>query len=120
MKEYLPNEFAVSEGVTVQLRSPPDWDAFEWELTRFVNEAHLLTRFRHPNLVRVSDYFEANNTAYIVMDYEDSQPLDVLRRHSLKQHAYRSGAKRKRSSAAAAVPVLVCQTHWATHSDQGG
>ena len=32
-------------------------------------------------MVRVRDYFEANGTAYIVMDYEDGEPLDrVLER----------------------------------------
>ena len=31
-------------------------------------------------MVRVRDCFEANNTAYIVMDYEDGEPLDVLLR----------------------------------------
>ena len=56
----------------------PDQDAFDWGLERFLDEAQTLTRFRHPNLVRVSDYFEANRTAYLVMDYEDGEPLDKL------------------------------------------
>ena len=29
-------------------------------------------------MVRVRDCFEVNNTAYIVMDYEDGEPLDAL------------------------------------------
>ena len=78
VKEYLPNEFAVREGATVHPKSPADQEDFEWGLSRFVDEARTLTRFRHPNLVRVSDYFEANNTAYIVMDYEEGEPLDRL------------------------------------------
>ena len=82
VKEYLPNEFAVRDGATVQPKSSADLEDFGWGLSRFVDEARTLTRFRHPNLVRVSDYFEANNTAYIVMDYEDGEPLDAL----LKQH----------------------------------
>ena len=82
VKEYLPNEFAVRDGTTVHPKSPADREDFEWGLSRFVDEARTLTRFRHPNLVRVSDYFEANNTAYIVMDYEDGEPLDaLLQRH---------------------------------------
>ena len=36
----------------------------------------MLARFEHPNVVR--DCFEANSTAYIVMDYEDGEPLDRL------------------------------------------
>ena len=82
VKEYLPNEFAVRDGATVQPKSATDQNAFDWGRARFLDEARMLTRFRHPNIVRVSDYFEANNTAYIVMDYEDGQPLDIL----LEQH----------------------------------
>ena len=92
IKEYLPNEFAVREGVTVHPKSSADREDFEWGLTRFVDEARTLTRFRHPNLVRVSDYFEANNTAYIVMDYEDGEPLDVL----LERHGTLTEAQLKR------------------------
>ena len=44
----------------------------------FLEEARTLARFRHPNLVRVVEYFEANNTAYIVMEYEEGEPLDRL------------------------------------------
>ena len=92
IKEYLPNEFAVREGVTVHPKSSADREDFEWGFTRFVDEARTLTRFRHPNLVRVSDYFEANNTAYIVMDYEDGEPLDVL----LERHGTLTEAQLKR------------------------
>ena len=92
VKEYLPNEFAVREGATVHPKSPADREDFEWGLTRFVDEARTLTRFRHPNLVRVSDYFEANNTAYIVMDYEDGEPLDAL----LQRHGTLTEAQLKR------------------------
>ena len=92
VKEYLPNEFAVREGATVHPKSPADREDFEWGLARFVDEARTLTRFRHPNLVRVSDYFEANSTAYIVMDYEDGEPLDVL----LDRHGALTEAQLKR------------------------
>ena len=92
IKEYLPNEFAVREGVTVHPKSDASKGDYEWGLARFVEEARTLTKFRHPNLVRVSDHFQANNTAYIVMDYEDGQPLDVL----LEQHGTLTEAQLKR------------------------
>ena len=82
IKEYLPNEFALREGATVHPKSETDREDFEWGLKRFLDEARTLARFEHRNVVRVRDYFEANNTAYIVMDYEEGEPLDrLLERH---------------------------------------
>ena len=82
IKEYLPNEFAVREGATVHPKSEADRADFEWGLQRFLDEAQTLARFEHRNVVRVRDYFEANRTAYIVMDYEEGEPLDrLLERH---------------------------------------
>ena len=78
VKEYLPNEFAVRDGAAVEPKSGADQEDFDWGLRRFLAEAKTLTRFRHPNLVRVSGYFKANRTAYLVMDYEDGEPLDKL------------------------------------------
>ena len=43
-------------------------------------------------MVRVRDCFEANNTAYIVMDYEDGEPLDAL----LERHGTLTEAQLKR------------------------
>ena len=82
VKEYLPNEIAVRDGTEVHPKSAGDREGFDWGLSRFLDEARTLARFEHPNVVRVRDCFEANNTAYIVMDYEDGEPLDaLLRRH---------------------------------------
>ena len=81
LKEYMPNEFAVREGTTVHPKSRSDRDDFQWGLTRFLDEAKILIKFKHPNLVRVMDYFDTNNTAYFAMEYEVGEPLDqVLRR----------------------------------------
>ena len=78
VKEYLPNEIAVRDGTAVQPKSAGDREGFEWGLSRFLDEAKTLARFKHPNVVRVRDCFEANCTAYIVMDYEDGESLDRL------------------------------------------
>ena len=80
VKEYLPNEIAVRDGAEVHPKSAGDREGYEWGLSRFLDEARTLARFEHPNVVRVRDCFEANNTAYIVMDYEDGEPLDALLR----------------------------------------
>ncbi len=78
IKEYLPNDVAVREGATVYPKSEAEREDFEWGLQRFLDEARTLSRFAHRNVVRVRDYFEANRTACLVMDYEDGEPLDAL------------------------------------------
>ena len=81
VKEYLPNDIAVRSGDAVAPKSAADREGYQWGLSRFLDEARTLARFEHRNVVRVRDYFEANGTAYIVMDYEDGEPLDrVLER----------------------------------------
>ena len=78
IKEYLPNEFALRDGTNVHAKSNADGPDFDWGLARFVDEARTLARFAHPNVVRVRDYFKGNGTAYLVMDYEDGEPLNAL------------------------------------------
>ena len=51
---------------------------YAWGLERFLNEARILAQVNHPGVVRVRDFFEANGTAYIVMDYEDGEPLSQM------------------------------------------
>ena len=81
VKEYLPSGAAVRTGSAVVPKSPADRESYQWGLRRFLDEARTLARFEHRNVVRVRRYFEANGTAYIVMDYEDGEPLDrVLER----------------------------------------
>ncbi len=48
---------------------------------KFVEEAQAIGRLDHPNIVRVSDVFEENGTAYYVMDYIDGSSLgDIVKR----------------------------------------
>ncbi len=77
IKEYLPNELAVRniESHSVQAKSQRDAAHFSWGLDRFVKEAQILAQFKHPNIVRVLRFFNANNTAYTVMEYEVGQSL---------------------------------------------
>jgi len=86
IKEYLPSDFAVREGrSTVYVRSSSYQDSFQWGLKCFIEEARVLARFNHPNIVRVLRFFEANGTAYMVMEYQQGLCLtDYLKeRHSL-------------------------------------
>ena len=44
---------------------------------RFLREAQTLVRFRHPNIARAHRVFEANDTSYIVLDYEAGARFDT-------------------------------------------
>jgi serine/threonine protein kinase len=80
IKEYLPSSLAVRErdGMTVQPVSETTRQDYEWGLTRFRQEATLLMRLRHPNIVPSLNYFEANGTAYLVMEYQEGQTLSQV------------------------------------------
>jgi serine/threonine protein kinase len=82
IKEYLPTAFAVRDrdGATVRPLSEGAARDFEWGLERFREEAKLLISFRHPNIVPVLAYFEANGTGYLVMEFQAGTSLaDMLR-----------------------------------------
>lgn len=79
VKEYLPVELAVRapDGAIVPVNSGSDYN-YKWGLDRFLQEARLLGRFSHPNIVSVVRYFEANGTAYMVMNYESGLSFSQL------------------------------------------
>ena len=82
VKEFLPANLVVrSENASVTVRTSDDRLVFDWGLKSFLNEARVLARFNHPNLVQVYRFFEANGTAYIVMEYIEGETLsDLLKR----------------------------------------
>lgn len=45
---------------------------------KFVDEAASIWQFNHPNIVRVTDVFEENGTAYYVMDFIDGMSLHAM------------------------------------------
>ena len=88
LKEYLPSDFASrGEDSTVQPKSGNATDTFQWGLQRFMDEARTLASFRHPNIVRVMRFFEANKTGYMVMEFVEGKPLSdwILTRRPVSQ-----------------------------------
>jgi len=89
IKEYMPDFAIREEGTLVYPRtSGEDTENFQWGLNAFLNEAKTLAQFNHKNIIRVQDFFGANNTAYMVMEYIIGTPLDEIlkEQHRLTEH----------------------------------
>ena len=78
IKEYLPSGLATREqDLSVVPQAPRAASDFQWGLERFLDEARILARLQHPNIVRVHHFFEAHSTAYIAMDYAEGEDLSA-------------------------------------------
>ena len=76
IKEYLPAQVAQrASDKSVFPRWPEDTSLYRNGLDSFLVEARTLATFRHPNIVRVARFFEANRTAYMVLEYERGKSL---------------------------------------------
>jgi len=70
IKEYIPDcGIREQNRSTVSPKSAGDKDLFEWGLKCFFDEARLLYQLSHPHVVKVTDLFDDNSTAYFVMPY---------------------------------------------------
>ncbi len=79
IKEYLPIDFASRQlDHTVHPLTGEYSELYQWGLERFLKEARTLAKFNHPNIVRVLSVFEHNNTAYMIMEYEQGEDLSKL------------------------------------------
>jgi len=101
IKEYFPVEWSYRsrDGVQVmaniqgqEATENAEASGYNWGLNRFLDEARVLARVKHDYVVRVTRYFKANGSAYIVMEYEDGEPLSAVlqRRGTLKENELRS------------------------------
>ena len=76
IKEYLPEQIAFrTSDKTVSATSTEHLDRYRNGLDSFLVEGRTLATFRHPNIVRVARFFEAHQTAYMVLEYEHGSPL---------------------------------------------
>lgn len=79
IKEYLPSQYAHREPDGSVLAVTDDLaEDFAAGLRRFIAEGKTLARFEHASIVRVHNVFEANGTAYMVMQYEEGDGLDRI------------------------------------------
>lgn len=88
VKEYYPNGYtnrnsAVTSALTIADKEQAEF--IEAGKKKFLAEARSLAQFHEePGIVEVRDYFEENETAYIVMEYLDGQDL----RKTLRNHLF--------------------------------
>ena len=80
IKEYLPSTLALRVNGAVHPELPAqvpseDLAKFRTGMKCFFEEAGAIAHLEHPNVVRVLDFFRANDTVYLVMRYERGRSL---------------------------------------------
>lgn len=81
LKEYMPNGMARRAGNSEVLpQSPRSQEVFDIGLNSFVKEGVTLAKFDHPALVRVYRTFQANGTAYMIMQLVQGATLEEVAR----------------------------------------
>jgi serine/threonine protein kinase len=79
LKEYLPSSLATrGPGELVPSVSAEHLNTYRNGLKCFFEEGRALARVLHPNVVRVLNFFRANDTVYMVMAYEQGRSLQEL------------------------------------------
>ena len=76
IKEYLPATLALRVNGAAQPQAEgEDLARFRAGMKCFFEEAAAIAHLEHPNVVRVLDFFRANDTVYLVMRYERGRSL---------------------------------------------
>lgn len=76
IKEYLPSSMPLrAEGVEVSVTDEGNLAMFRHGLKCFFEEGRALAMISHPNVVRVENFFRANETCYMVMQYVRGRTL---------------------------------------------
>ena len=75
IKECFPSAYCRRIGAMVGSRSRAQADEFRGAVRHFVQEAVTLSQLSHPNIVKVHQVFECNETAYMAMDYIEGYDL---------------------------------------------
>jgi serine/threonine protein kinase len=83
IKEYIPNSLALrGKGETKPVITADHIGAFRYGMKCFFEEGRALARLSHPNVIRVLNFFRANGTVYLVMEYEHGRTLqEYIQKH---------------------------------------
>lgn len=69
LKEFFPEDLVRRDGRSLKFLSKANAEEdYRWGLRKFFDEARLLAQFNHANIIGVRRVFEANDTAYMVLD----------------------------------------------------
>lgn len=84
IKEYMPKGIAARDAnLQVVPLSEDQADRLSHGRRLFFQEAGTLTSLKHPNIVDVKNFFRANGTVYMVMDYEQGVNLQsYIKKHN--------------------------------------
>lgn len=74
VKEFFMRDINWRSGTNVLAGS--NSDLYGHYLNDFIREANNLSKLKHPNIVKVLEFFEENNTAYFSMEYVDGGNLN--------------------------------------------
>lgn len=84
IKEYLPARFAHRVDAQIVARNAESERMYQRGRQIFLDEARTLSMLKHPNIVRVLNFFLTNGTAYLVMNYDYGRILgDEIKRKDL-------------------------------------
>lgn len=77
LKEFFPEDLVRREGTSIRFAAKPNSETdYRWGLRKFYDEARLLAQFSHGNIVNVRRVFEANNSAYMLLDFIKGNTLE--------------------------------------------
>lgn len=78
IKEFMPSSLAIrSENLNLILRSERFGKTFHAGLNSFIQEARLLARFNHPNMLHVLRFWVQNDTAYMCTQFYSGTTLSA-------------------------------------------
>ncbi len=77
VKEYLPGALVLrtTGSIVVEASSDENRNIFRHGMKCFFEEGRTLAKINHSNVVRVTNFFRANETVYMVMEYERGRTL---------------------------------------------
>ena len=102
IKEFFFKEYCERDNATCHVTIPTSGnrEIVERFKQKFIKEAKTIFRLNHPNIVRIHDVFEENDTAYYVMDYIEGESLgDMVKRRGAIPEAEALGYVKDAASA---------------------